>query len=167
VVDLAAGDGGGSQQRLGRRRERFHAPEQGVPQGLRQGVGGGRGEQLLGKEGIAIGALVLLPIVAYFIFGVIFRERRALQRIQRYVAIGRYDRALPLLYLKLDRLRRKYGENHLDTAVAKFELGRIHYMHGRTAEGLRMVEEATAFFSTYSGPQDDVYWVHLLNLGVA
>jgi tetratricopeptide (TPR) repeat protein len=111
--------------------------------------------------------LLLLPILAWLIFRLFSRDRRNLGKIQWLMDRRRFDRALPLIRQRLDRVRRTKGENHLDTAVAKYSLGRIQYLHGRTGEGSRLVDEATAFFSTYSGPRDDDYWVHLLNLGVA
>lgn len=111
--------------------------------------------------------LLLLPMLAWLIFRLFFRESWISLKIQWHMARSRNDRALPLISRQLDRLRRTKGDNHIDTAVAKFSLGQIQYEHGRTGEGRRLVDEATAFFAAYSGPRDEVYWVHLLNLGVA
>ena len=111
--------------------------------------------------------LLSLAILARLVVRLFFHEAWILTKIQWHMGRSRYDRALPLLSRQLDRLRRKKGENHIDTAVAKFSLGQIQYEHGRTGEGRRLVDEATAFFAAYSGPKDKIYWVHLLNLGVA
>ena len=116
---------------------------------------------------IAIVIVTALPIIIWLTVRLFFREQWTLIKIQWHMTKGRYERALPLLRQQLDRLRRKKGEDHLDTAVAKYSLGQIQYEHGRTDEGRQLVNQATAVFAAYAGPRDDPYWVHLLNLGIA
>ncbi len=110
---------------------------------------------------------LIVPAIAWLVFRVFFRDAWISLKIQWHMANARYDRALPLVRRQLERKRRTKGENHIDTAVATYSLGQIQYQHGRPEEGRRLVEQATAFFATWPGPQDQVYWVHLLNLGVA
>src|ERR1700686_1235397 len=104
--------------------------------------------------------LLLLPILACLILRLFFHKAWTSLKIEWHMAQGRYDRALPLVIRQLDRMRRTKGENHIDTAVAKYSLGQIQYEHGHPDEGRRLVNEATAFFAAHSGPQDKDYWVH-------
>lgn len=115
----------------------------------------------------AIGLLALLLIVGWLAVRLFFHERWTLIQIQWHMSHSRYERALPILRRQLDRLRRTKGENHLSTAVAKYSVGQIDYEHGRKEDGRRLVDEASAFFAAYSGRQDEIYWVHLNNLGLA
>lgn len=116
---------------------------------------------------IALGCLVLLPILATAVVRTFFHETWILFRAQIHMTMGHTQRALPLLRRQVERLLRTKGENHLDTAVALHMLGQLEYENGRRAEGSARVEQAAAFFDRYLGRPNETFWVQLMNLGGA
>ena len=116
---------------------------------------------------IALGCLVLLPILGAAVVRTFFYEMWIQFRSQIHMSMGHSQRALPLLQAQVDRLLRTKGENHLDTAVALYMLGELEYENGRRAEGRARVGQATAFFDRYVGKPDATFWAQLMNLGGA
>jgi len=84
-----------------------------------------------------LGALVAGACLVFLLLRARYYDRYLTGRIQWYMALSRRNKALPLLERVLRRLRKKKGENHLDTAVSKYTLGEIHYRRALRAVDLR------------------------------
>ncbi len=110
---------------------------------------------------IGIAAAIGLAVCA------LYRERIRTMHIQWHMVRQRYDRALPLVERQLADLQSRHGDRHIETAVAKYTLGQIHFEHGRKDHGRRLVEEAAAFFRDLDAPRGNDYAVYLMNLGCA
>ena len=106
-------------------------------------------------------------VAAFYLYRWILRDRLEVVRIQLLSQKKRYAAALPILRRRLENLQRTKGEDHLDTAVAKFSMGQIEYQHGRRDVGKGLVDQATAIFEAYRGPEERDFVVHLNNLGIA
>ena len=106
-------------------------------------------------------------VAAFYLYRWILRDRLEVVRIQLLIQKKRYAAALPILRRRLENLQRTKGEDHLDTAVAKFSMGQIEYQHGRRDVGKGLVDQATAIFEAYRGPEERDFVVHLNNLGIA
>jgi tetratricopeptide (TPR) repeat protein len=104
-----------------------------------------------------------LPTIQHWIL----TEQWEVNRIQRLVQKKSFSAAVPLLRKRIERLKRTDRESHLESAVAKFTLGEIEYQTGRRDIGKGLLDQATAVFDAYQGPEDDAFLVHLNDLAAA
>ncbi len=108
-----------------------------------------------------------MPLLAIGVIRLFFFEHWLQVKFEWHTAFGRSDRVLPVAKDQLARLCRTKGENHIDTNVARYKLGRLTYEFGIKDEGGQLVNQATDFFARYQGKQDSDFASHLINLALA
>jgi tetratricopeptide (TPR) repeat protein len=102
----------------------------------------------------AIGALATVCLIVCSVIRLFFYDKWVRTWTYLLLYFGATRRALTLVRGQLDRLRRRHGDNHVETMQVRCTLGQIQYENGLRDEGRQNVALATAFFASYPGDKD-------------